>query len=257
VLKEHPTLKSLCGNKGNETELDMSGKMNSPEDAIMLAAEIVDNGVLTSLDISNNDLGELVLPEEWTKGHGAYYPYDVEYTHADGRKQMENPGIPEGIIAIADAIRDMRALTKLDASDNSMFGEDNKSGVMAWADVIKTNTAITSLNLAKSCINGEDAKILGPAISGNGALSYETVTKDSFVAFLQKFDPENVPQAENLLSGTSTSQLLEFAKENFGEAPEVTIIPKVKGAMTSLSLASNNLGVEGAKIMAACLPKCM
>ena len=56
ILKEHPTLKSLCGNNGNETELDMSGKMNSPEDAIMLAAEIVDNGALTSLDISDNEL---------------------------------------------------------------------------------------------------------------------------------------------------------------------------------------------------------
>jgi hypothetical protein len=29
-----------------------------------------------------------------------------------------------------------------------------------------------------------------------------------------------------------------------------------KGAMTSLNLASNKLGVEGAKIIAACLPKC-
>jgi hypothetical protein len=28
------------------------------------------------------------------------------------------------------------------------------------------------------------------------------------------------------------------------------------GAMTSLNLASNELGVEGAKIIAACLPKC-
>jgi hypothetical protein len=44
ILKEHPTLKSLCGNKGNETELDMSGKMGGAEDAIMLAAEVVDNG---------------------------------------------------------------------------------------------------------------------------------------------------------------------------------------------------------------------
>ena len=26
VLKEHTTLKSLCGNMGNEAELDMSGK---------------------------------------------------------------------------------------------------------------------------------------------------------------------------------------------------------------------------------------
>jgi hypothetical protein len=59
VLKEHATLKSLCGNKGNETELDMSGKTFKrlgAEGAIMLAPEIADNGALTSLDISDNKL---------------------------------------------------------------------------------------------------------------------------------------------------------------------------------------------------------
>jgi hypothetical protein len=49
ILKEHPTLKSLCGNSGEETELDMSGKGMEAEDAIMLAPEIVDNGALTTV----------------------------------------------------------------------------------------------------------------------------------------------------------------------------------------------------------------
>ena len=60
ILKEHPTLKSLCGNKGNETELDMSGepyKRLGAEGAIMLAPEIIDNGAMTSLNVSNNSLG--------------------------------------------------------------------------------------------------------------------------------------------------------------------------------------------------------
>jgi hypothetical protein len=53
ILKEHPTLKSLCGNEGNETELDMSGKEMDTGAAIMLAAEIVGNQALSYLDISN------------------------------------------------------------------------------------------------------------------------------------------------------------------------------------------------------------
>jgi hypothetical protein len=57
ILKEHPTLKSLCGNRGDETTLDMRGKMNGADDAIMLAAEIVDNGALIKLDISSNQIG--------------------------------------------------------------------------------------------------------------------------------------------------------------------------------------------------------
>jgi Ran GTPase-activating protein (RanGAP) involved in mRNA processing and transport len=56
ILKGHPTLKSLCGNKGNETALDMSGKMNGAADAIMLVAEIIDNRTLLQLDISNHVL---------------------------------------------------------------------------------------------------------------------------------------------------------------------------------------------------------
>jgi hypothetical protein len=57
VLKEHPTLKSLCGNKGDKTEFDMSGKMKGAGDAIMLATEIIDNGAMTSLNLASNSLG--------------------------------------------------------------------------------------------------------------------------------------------------------------------------------------------------------
>jgi hypothetical protein len=54
MLKEHPTLKSLCGNRGDETELDMSGKMGGAGDAVMLAAEVIDNGALSSLNLAEN-----------------------------------------------------------------------------------------------------------------------------------------------------------------------------------------------------------
>jgi hypothetical protein len=59
ILKEHATLKSLCGNTGNETELDMSGKPDrrlGAEGAIMLAPEIADNRALSKFDISKNSL---------------------------------------------------------------------------------------------------------------------------------------------------------------------------------------------------------
>jgi hypothetical protein len=61
ILKEHLTLKSLCGNKGDETELDMSGKMKGAEDAIMLAAEIVGNGALSIANVMGNCIGKEML----------------------------------------------------------------------------------------------------------------------------------------------------------------------------------------------------
>ena len=60
ILKEHSTLKSLCGNKGDETELDMAGsvgKWMGADGAIMLAPETFANEAMTSLNMSNNSLG--------------------------------------------------------------------------------------------------------------------------------------------------------------------------------------------------------
>ena len=65
VLKEHPALKSLCGNKGDETELDMSGKDMGAAGAIMLAPEMSTNGALTSLNISANSLGGYFEEDEY------------------------------------------------------------------------------------------------------------------------------------------------------------------------------------------------
>ena len=123
ILKEHPTLKSLCGNKGDETELDMSGKNMRVEGAIMLVPEIIDNGALTSLDLSNNNIGQLVMSNGWQEDADGYRK------EVDGEEivEMQIPAgeqlateSPVGAIAIANAVKDMRALTKLDISNNNI-----------------------------------------------------------------------------------------------------------------------------------------
>jgi hypothetical protein len=85
ILKEHLTLKSICGNTGNKTELDMRGKMNGAGDAIMLVQEIIYNGagVLTSLNLASNDIGGyedeegnvIATPEGITTLYCAYPTY--------------------------------------------------------------------------------------------------------------------------------------------------------------------------------------
>jgi hypothetical protein len=51
---------------------------------------------------------------------------------------------------------------------------------------------------------------------------------------------------------------LDFSNQGLGPGDTVLIANDISdmGAMTSLNLASNRLGVEGAKIIAAILPKC-
>jgi hypothetical protein len=64
ILKEHPTLKSLCGNIGEETELDMSGKEIGAAGAIMLAPEIAGNGAILKFTFSgDNDNSKPVTME--------------------------------------------------------------------------------------------------------------------------------------------------------------------------------------------------
>jgi hypothetical protein len=111
ILKEHATLKSLCGNKGNETELDMSGepgKRLGAEGAIILAPEIADNGAISSLNLSQNALTSgkynRISLLSGTKSDPVKHPYNYETDMS-------------GLIALADAIKDMGALTTL------MFGD--------------------------------------------------------------------------------------------------------------------------------------
>jgi hypothetical protein len=78
--------------------------------------------------MASNNLGELAPPEGWTK---KYDYFDGEYrnffTHADGTKQIADPGSkPFGVIALANVIPDMGALVKLDISSSSIGAEQER-----------------------------------------------------------------------------------------------------------------------------------
>jgi hypothetical protein len=84
-----------------------------------IAVGISDNRALSILNLAENTLGELVIPEGWTEDYDEDQN-EVVYRHTDGREQKDKPGKPEGIIAIANAIPDMGALSKLDIRKNDI-----------------------------------------------------------------------------------------------------------------------------------------
>jgi Ran GTPase-activating protein (RanGAP) involved in mRNA processing and transport len=111
------TVLNISGNylaEDSNDKPDMSG-------VIALADVIPDMGALSILNLASNSLGEIVLAEGWS-----YDVYNASYKHADGHKQKEKPGKPEGIIAIANAIPDMGALAKLDISRNHIGAEQER-----------------------------------------------------------------------------------------------------------------------------------
>jgi Ran GTPase-activating protein (RanGAP) involved in mRNA processing and transport len=253
ILKDHPTLKSLCGNSGDETELDMSGQSVGAEGAAMLAPEIADNGALTSLNLANNNIGQLVLPNPLPDGWEVHLGGN-HYKHKDGSEWGgvdTVPGAkPLGSIAIASAIPDMGALSSLNLAENSL-GElvlpagwkktaykqewihsdgtkvtDNPGipeGIVAIATAIPDMRALLSLDISNNGLRVEGTKLLANALESN-----QTMTSLNFSSNNMTYDGKN----HGDMSGVAVAALADA-------------IPGM-GAMTSLDLSSNKIGSEGA-----------
>jgi hypothetical protein len=71
--------------KAGMTEADLSNKKLGAGGAIIISAWIThkDKGALSVLNLASTNMGELVLPEGWTKGPNADISA-LEYSHTDG-----------------------------------------------------------------------------------------------------------------------------------------------------------------------------
>jgi hypothetical protein len=87
---------------------------------------------LSSLNLADNNLGEMLLPDGWTKrgpdSEDEYYAYGMKvFVHTDGTKQKEDPGSkPDGVITLVGAIKDMGAMTSLNLASNKLGVEGAK-----------------------------------------------------------------------------------------------------------------------------------
>jgi hypothetical protein len=172
ILKEHPTLKSLCGNKGNETELDMRGKRMKtmgPEDAIMLVPEIIDNGAMTSINLSNNHIvaeTRMMMPKPGMAIGDLVDGNPITHIHSNGTDV--DVMIYDGIRAIANAIPDMGALSTL------IFGGDKYKKDRAWVTPAPATLKVgmTEANFSNKNLGAGGAIIISAWIShkDNGTL---------------------------------------------------------------------------------------
>jgi hypothetical protein len=114
--KHGSDLGAKWGRDDDHYDTDMSG-------VTTLANAIKDMGALTALNLASNNLGQLVPPEGWTKGGYIRYPDIHHWSHTDGRKEegvVPSESKPAGIVALADAIPDMRAMTSLNLASNKL-----------------------------------------------------------------------------------------------------------------------------------------
>jgi hypothetical protein len=180
ILKEHPTLKSLCGNKGNETELDMSGELNKQlgaEGAIMLAPEIMDNGALLVLSLKDNSLyaaGAKVLGEG-LKGNQSITVLDL----SDNRMGKESRFTIDmsGVITLVDAIGDMGALSVTNVMGNYV----GKEQLSKLQEIMHSKPNLVSLcgiagdateaDLSGLGMDADDAVVLASELPDKGAMT--------------------------------------------------------------------------------------
>jgi hypothetical protein len=126
LLKEHPTLKSLCGNTGDETELDMSGKKMAAADVTMLRPEIIGNRSLLRLSLADNNLraeGCKALAQA-LKGNSVITELNISNNHLVHYDKS-------AIADLIDAIKDMGVLSKFTFSgDGVHWGYNSKPVTM-------------------------------------------------------------------------------------------------------------------------------
>jgi hypothetical protein len=124
----HPDIHHWSHTDGRK-EQGVAPTESKPAGIIALANAIPDTRALSMLNLAENNLGELVIPEGWTEDYDEDED-EVVYRHTDGREQKDKPGKPEGIIAIANAIPDMGALTSLNLASN-IFGVEGAKIIAA------------------------------------------------------------------------------------------------------------------------------
>jgi Ran GTPase-activating protein (RanGAP) involved in mRNA processing and transport len=241
ALKGNNTLTELNIAKNNMTYPDMSG-------AAALADAIPDMRAMTSLNLSSNALGELVLPAGWTKERTRGHP--KIYRHSDGREQKGHPGgEPEGIIAVANAIPNMGALTKFNISKCVLQAEGGK----ALATGLKGNGVITELNISENDLGRNSAYIpdtsgivaIADAIPNMGALSLLNLSSNGLTRGMLKKD--NRSDYDQKYLGDAWGSTDDHYES--GDMQGVLILAdaiKDMEAMSVFDLSKNDIGEEGA-----------
>lgn len=245
---------------------------DGPGFAQELAIGLTTNGALTDLNISNNHLGERVLPKGWTET-GYNFDNSKMYKHTDGREQKEARE-PAGVIAICDAIPAMRVLTTLNISKNKMA---TKEAGKALADALASNSVLKELDVSSNYeryygLDGAGfAQELAAGLStnANGALTSlnimgNKIGKEQLSKLLEIMKAHPMLVSLCGIADDATEANLSGLRMDVDDAVVLADELPAKGALTRLNIskqaykneygeAVGGIGAEGAKAIAEAL----
>ncbi len=212
-------LGTVCGLNGDETALNFSERDLSPGEAMLIANDIRNCSRLKRLDISKNGIGRLVVPDGWhyPAAHG-----NGVWVHTDGRRQEERPGIPEGLIALVESLKNHKALEKLNLSE---IWADTKEAGQALADLLKENSVLRELDISNNFEENDSsssdgsgfARALTVGLGANGALTSLNLSRNGLGAEGAKHVAEAIKV---------NVSVLQYARHHF-ELDLISIYPRL------------------------------
>eukprot|EP00935_MAST-01C_sp_MAST-1C-sp1_P001164 g1164.t1 len=176
--------------------------------------------VIELKDISQEHFGQVPKVTAIPKAKGALAKLDIS----------KNALCAAGGTALAEGLKDNQIITELKLADNSLgkvgtgpFDRSDMSGVVAIADAIPTMGALTALDLSSNDIGPEGAKHIAEAVKGHGAMKKLTISGD---------------------------------ESNWSDDSRNSKPVTIEISMTEADFSGKILGVSGAIMLAAFLPKC-
>ena len=194
------------------------------------------NTSLTSLDLSNNSIGD----------EGASSLSDALRVNTS-LTSLNLPGNSigdEGASSLSEALRVNTSLTSLDLSNNSIGVE----GASSLSEALRVNTSLTSLNLRYNPIGGEGASSLSEALRVNTSLT-------TLYLFLNSIGDEGASSLSEALRVNTSLTSLDLSNNSIGVegASSLSEALRVNTSLTSLNLRYNPISGEGASSLSEAL----
>jgi hypothetical protein len=252
ILKEHPTLKSLCGHKGDETELNMSGKKIGVEGAIMLAPEIVDNGALSSANLLKNHI-PVEQAQELEKIMRAKQNLTTLCCGLSGKEtelDFSGQDLEAGdAVLIANDIKDNGALSVV----NVMGNNTGKEQLTSLQEIMRSKPNLVSLcgiaddaneaDLSGLGMDADDAAILASELPDKGALSSLNLASNYLgqLTLPEGWEEHTKSKGNFRLNGGKWTQLVPAGAKAEGIIALAGAIPDMR-ALSLLNLTDNSIG---------------
>ena len=227
-------------------ELDVSSKSLGIEGALVVAEYLRDNGALLHFDISGNH-----IREEGTQALAAALNGNTTMTLLNiSSNNMTYNGKTEGgkmagIIALSDAIKDMRALSKL------IFGGDYDYNTGTRPEPATLEVGMTEANFSNKNLGAGGAFIISAWIThrDKGAMTSLDVGMNNIPEKEMKeimtiaASMESMKMLCKVPFKDKTITKLDVSGKNLGTEGALVVAEYLRdnGAMTSLNLASNHI----------------